>query len=64
MKHGKNGKPAEPPALAALRRSAQRALAEARDHGTPCYVWQDGKVVDIATSGAASTRSTTRAKKL
>jgi len=33
---------------AALLRSAARALALARATGTPCFVWQDGKIVDIA----------------
>jgi hypothetical protein len=29
----------------ALRRAAQTARKTARAHGTPIYVWQDGKVV-------------------
>ena len=29
----------------ALRRAGQAARKTARDHGTPIYVWQDGKVV-------------------
>ena len=29
----------------ALRRAAQAARKTARAHGTPIYVWQDGKVV-------------------
>ena len=29
----------------ALRRAGQAARKTARDHGTPVYVWQDGKVV-------------------
>lgn len=29
----------------ALRRAAQQARKTARLHGTPIYVWQDGKVV-------------------
>ncbi|MEO7299931.1 MAG: hypothetical protein ABI042_15290 [Verrucomicrobiota bacterium] len=29
----------------ALRRSAQTARKTARAHGTPIYVWRDGKVV-------------------
>lgn len=40
--------PADPPALIALRRAAKIALELAVATGTPCYVWQDGKVVDIA----------------
>jgi mRNA interferase HigB len=33
---------------AALRRSAARALSIARATGTPCWVWQDGRIVDLA----------------
>jgi hypothetical protein len=29
----------------ALRRAAKSARKTARAHGTPIYVWQDGKVV-------------------
>ncbi len=29
----------------ALRRAGQRARKTARMHGTPVYVWKDGKVV-------------------
>jgi hypothetical protein len=29
----------------ALRRAAKVARKVAKDHGTPIYVWQDGKVV-------------------
>ena len=29
----------------ALRKSAKRARETARMHGTPVYVWKDGKVV-------------------
>ena len=29
----------------ALRRAGQAARKTAREHGTPVYVWQDGKVV-------------------
>ncbi len=32
----------------ALQRSARKALDLARQTGTPCYVWQDGKIVHIA----------------
>ncbi|MFM2059097.1 MAG: hypothetical protein RLY71_3482 [Pseudomonadota bacterium] len=31
----------------ALRRAASRARALAQSTGTPCYVWKDGKVVNI-----------------
>ena len=33
---------------AALTRAGQRALALARNTGTPCWVMQDGKLVDLA----------------
>jgi hypothetical protein len=29
----------------ALRRAAKRARETARMHGTPIYVWRDGKIV-------------------
>jgi hypothetical protein len=29
----------------ALRRAAKNARKTAREHGTPFYVWRDGKVV-------------------
>ncbi|MBI2877195.1 MAG: hypothetical protein HYY20_09965 [Candidatus Tectomicrobia bacterium] len=29
----------------ALRRSAKKARQTARAHGTPIYVWKDGKIV-------------------
>lgn len=32
-------------ALRALRRSARVARKTARAHGTPIYLWRDGKVV-------------------
>lgn len=41
-------KPVEFPALIALRRAAKKALEIARQTGTPAYVLQDGKIVDIA----------------
>ena len=37
-----------PVALAALKRAAQKALEVARRTGTPCYVLEGGKLVDIA----------------
>jgi hypothetical protein len=33
------------PAGRALRRSARAARKTARAHGTPIYIWRDGKVV-------------------
>ena len=38
---------------AALRRSAARALAIARATGTPCFVWEDGRIVDIGAADKA-----------
>lgn len=35
-------------ALEALKRSAANALKIARQTDTPCYVYRDGKIVDIA----------------
>lgn len=35
---------------AALRRAAKTALALARKTKTPCYIWKDGQIVDIAAS--------------
>lgn len=40
--------PDEPMALKALERAARQALEDARKNGTPCYVWRDGKIIDIA----------------
>ena len=39
---------------AALRRSAARALAIARATGTPCFVWQDGRIIDIGPVNEAN----------
>ncbi|MDT8440708.1 MAG: hypothetical protein RQ723_03490 [Desulfuromonadales bacterium] len=33
---------------AALKRAAKAALTLARKTKTPCYVWQDGAIVDLA----------------
>lgn len=38
---------------AALRRAAKAALALARKTKTPCYVWRDGQIVDIAAKRKA-----------
>lgn len=32
---------------AALQRSARRALEIALQTSTPCYIWQDGRIVNI-----------------
>ncbi len=41
----KRPKPRLTPAGRALRRAGLAARKTARAHGTPIYVWQDGKVV-------------------
>jgi hypothetical protein len=41
----KRPKPRLTPAGRALRRAAQAARKTARAHGTPIYIWQNGKVV-------------------
>jgi hypothetical protein len=41
----KRPKPLLTPAGRALRRAARVARQTARLHGTPIYVWRDGKVV-------------------
>ena len=37
-----------PPALKALRRAAKKAVELARLTGTPAYVLENGRIVDIA----------------
>jgi len=43
--HIKRPKPKLTPAGRALRRAARVARKTARIHGTPIYIWRDGKVV-------------------
>ena len=38
----------------ALQRSARKALDLARQTGTPCFVWQNGKIVDIGAAAAVA----------
>ena len=38
---------------APLLRSAARALALARATGTPCFIWRDGRIVNIAPANKA-----------
>ena len=48
-----NGKPKDKDLLgsqAALERAARSALKTARVTGTPCYVLQHGRIVDIASA--------------
>jgi hypothetical protein len=44
--------------LAAFRRAAKTALKLAKQTGTPCYVMNDGKIVDIAKSKLRRKRTT------
>ena len=37
-----------PPALKALRRAAKKAVEFARLTGTPAYVMENGRIIDIA----------------
>ena len=43
--------------LRALKRAAKKALVLARQTGTPCYVMEGNKIVDIAKRGRAKTKS-------
>jgi len=58
-----NGKPKDKDLLgshAALKRAARRALETARRTGTPCYVMQHGKLIDIARTGRIPRRAASR----
>lgn len=43
--------------LRALKRAAKNALDLARQTGTPCYVMEGNKIVDIAKRGRAKTKA-------
>ena len=43
--------------LAALKRAGKNALALARQTGTPCYVMEGNRIVDIAKRGRAKTKA-------
>lgn len=43
--------------LRALKRAAKNALELARQTGTPCYVMEGNKIVDIAKRGRAKTKA-------
>ena len=43
--------------LAALKRAGKNALALARQTGTPCYVMEGNKIVDIARSRPAKAKA-------
>jgi hypothetical protein len=58
-----SGKPKDKDFLgshAALKRAARRALETARRAGTPCYVMQHGKLVDIARARRIPRRAASR----
>jgi predicted GNAT family acetyltransferase len=42
---------------AALKRAAKAAHNLARKTKTPCYIWKDGQIVDIAARKKSSARS-------
>jgi len=42
---------------AALRRAAKAAHLLARKTKTPCYIWKDGQIVDIAGRQKTSAKS-------
>ncbi len=44
-------------ALRALKRAAKNALALARQTGTPCFVMEGSKIVDIAKRGRAKSKA-------
>ena len=43
--------------LIALKRAGKDALALARQTGTPCYVMEGSKIVDIAKRGRAKAKA-------
>ena len=44
--------------LPALRRAAQNARELALRTGTPCYVWRDGRMVNIGAPGSGKAPGT------
>jgi len=42
---------------AALKRAAKAAHLLARKTKTPCYIWKDGQIIDIAERKKVSTKS-------
>lgn len=42
---------------AALQRAARKALEIALQTGTPCYIWRDGKIVNIGAEAEPKPRS-------
>ena len=43
--------------MRALKRAGKNALALARQTGTPCYVMEGSKIVDIAKRGRAKSKA-------
>jgi hypothetical protein len=52
-----------PPALIALRRAAKKAVELARRMGTPAYVLENGKIVDIARPRTETNQKKRRKRK-
>ena len=48
--------------LRALRRAAKRALELGLQTGTPVYVWEDGKIVDLTKEKGPSKKSKSKRK--
>ena len=52
-----------PPALKALRRAAKKAVELARLTGTPAYVLENGRIVDIAKRRRKTRKTTAKLKR-
>ena len=50
-------------ALKALRRAAKKAVELARLTGTPAYVWENGRIVDIAKRRRKTRKNTAKLKR-
>jgi hypothetical protein len=57
-KASSNGEKMATDALKALRRAAKKAVALARLTGTPAYVLENGRIVDIAKRRRKTKRTT------
>ena len=42
---------------AALKRAAKAAHALARKTKTPCYIWKDGQIVDLASKNKTAVKA-------
>jgi hypothetical protein len=58
-----NSRSPAPPALIALRRAAKKAVELARRMGTPAYVLENGKIVDIARPRTETNQKKRRKRK-